>query len=283
MNDGRDVLSRSAAGPDLTLRYGDLPDQVADVRLPTTAEARPLVIVVHGGFWMAEFDRTHAGPQSAALAAAGYVVATVDYRRLGQTGGGWPGTFDDVAALTDAVPALVADALPDRVDTTRAVLVGHSAGGHLAAWAAARHRLPPESPWHRTTPIDARVVSLAGVLDLDLSERLGLGAHAAKHLLGGSPRRRPDRYAVASPAALVPTGGRLIAVHGLRDKVVPVEMSRRYVDLARAAGDAVDLLEIPDCGHFELIDPLSRAWPTVLTAVAMIMKDPRGSSPLDPS
>jgi acetyl esterase/lipase len=260
-------LSRPAVAPDLTLRYGDLPDQVADVRLPPDDGQRPLVLVVHGGFWKAEFDRAHAGPQSVALADAGYVVATVDYRRVGQPDGGWPGTFDDLAALTDAVPSLIEKALPDRVSTTRTVLIGHSAGGHLAAWAAARHRLPKESPWHRSDPLGVGVVSLAGVLDLELSERLGLGGHAAGRLLGGSPRRQRDRYALANPAALLPTGGRLIAVHGARDDTVPVEMSRRYVEGALTVGDQAELVEIADCGHFELIDPLSAAWPVVLAAV----------------
>jgi acetyl esterase/lipase len=266
--DPGDVLSRPVAAPQLTLRYGDLPDQVADVRLPSGDATRPLVVVIHGGFWMAEFDRAHAGPQSVGLAEAGYVVATVDYRRVGQRGGGWPGTFDDLAALTDAMPSLVADALPGRVDTTRTVLVGHSAGGQLAAWAAARHRLPQESPWHRDTSLDVGVVSLAGVLDLELSEQLGLGGHAASQLLGGSPRRRTDRYSLANPAALLPTGGRLVAVHGTRDEIVPVEMSRGYVDRALSAGDHAELMEIDGCGHFELIDPRSAAWPTVLAAVA---------------
>jgi acetyl esterase/lipase len=266
--DPGDVFSPPAAPPHLTLGYGELPDQVADVRLPSGAAACPLVVVVHGGFWKAEFDRAHAGPQSAGLAAAGYVVATVDYRRVGQPGGGWPGTFDDLAALTDAVPSLVADALPGRVDRTRTVLVGHSAGGHLAAWAAARHRLPRESPWHRTTPLAVGVVSLAGVLDLEQSERLGLGGHAASKLLDGSPRRQRGRYALADPSALLPTGGRLIAVHGTRDESVPLEISKRYVDRALAAGDHAELVEIDGCGHDELIDPLSLAWPTVLAAVA---------------
>jgi acetyl esterase/lipase len=240
---------------------------VADVRLPPGNGPRPLVVVVHGGFWKAEFGRAHAGPQSVGLAGAGYVVATVDYRRVGQPGGGWPGTFDDLAALTDAVPELVKTALPDRVDTTRTVLVGHSAGAHLAAWAAARHRLPKESSWQRSDPLDVSLVSLAGVLDLELSERLGLGGHAASRLLGGSPRHQRDRYSLANPTALLPTGGRLIAVHGTRDDTVPVEMSRRYVDQALTAGDQVELVEIDDCGHYELIDPLSAAWPAVLDAI----------------
>jgi acetyl esterase/lipase len=304
MSDAGDALSRTDA-PHLTLRYGDLPDQVVDVRLPASEERRPLVVVVHGGFWKAEFDRAHAGPQSVGLADAGYVVATVDYRRVGQRGGGWPGTFDDLAALTDAVPSLLADARPDRVDISRTVLVGHSAGGHLAAWAAARHRLPPESAWHRDDPLDVGVVSLGGVLDLEASERLGLGGHAARALLDGSPRRQPDRYALTNPAALVPTGGRLVAVHGADDEIVPITLSRRYVDLALAAGDPAELVEIAGCGHFELIDPLSAAWPAVLAAVGralqprpasslpasslpatslpVIMKDLTGSRPTDPS
>jgi acetyl esterase/lipase len=274
--DHRDALSRAA--PHLTLRYGDLPDQVADVRLPTGEQPRPLVVVVHGGFWKAEYDRAHAAAQSVGLAAAGYVVATVDYRRVGQPGGGWPGTFDDLAALTDAVPSLVAAALPGRVDTSHTVLVGHSAGAHLAAWSAARHRLPDESPWHRTDPLDVPVVALAGVLDLDRCDRLGLGGHAARRLLGGSRRRQRDRYALANPAALLPTGGRLVAVHGTGDDTVPVEMSREYVDAARAAGDAAELVEIADCGHFELIEPTSHAWPSVLAAITAALSDDREGS-----
>jgi acetyl esterase/lipase len=268
-------LSRLATAPDQTLHYGGLPDHVVDVRLPSTDAARPLVVVVHGGFWKAEYDRAHAGPQSVGLAHAGYVVATVDYRRVGQPGGGWPGTFDDLAALSDTVPSLVAAALPNRVDTTHTVLVGHSAGAHLAAWAAARHRLPDESPWHRAAPLDVPVVSLAGVLDLEQSDRLGLGGHAARKLLGGSPRRRPDRYAVANPTALLPTGGRLVAVHGSRDDTVPVEMSTRYVDRARTAGDQAQLVEVADCGHFDLIDPSSDAWPAVLAAIETALSRPR--------
>jgi len=194
----------------LTLRYGDLPDHVADLRLPPDDGPSPLVVVVHGGFWKAEFDRAHAGSQSVGLAKAGYVVATVDYRRVGQPGGGWPGTFDDLAALTDAVPSLVSKALPDRVGPARTVLVGHSAGAHLAAWAAARHRLPQESPWHRSAPLDASVVSLAGVLDLELSEQLGLGGHAARRLLGGSPRRQRDRYRLPHPPPRPAPGGRRV-------------------------------------------------------------------------
>jgi len=266
----RDVLARAAPPPDLTLSYGPAPEHLVDVRLPAAPGARPLLVVVHGGFWMAAYDRVHTGPQSAGLADAGHVVATVEYRRVGQRGGGWPGTFDDMALLADTVPRLLAEALPGRVDVASTVLVGHSAGGHLAVWAASRHRLPAGSPWHLPARPAVAVVALAGVLDLEHSERLGLGGHAAKALLGGSPRRRPERYAEADPAGLLPTGVRTVLVHGTADAAVPVEVSRAYAERATAAGDDATLHELEGIGHYELIDPLSSAWPAVLAAVTSL-------------
>ena len=253
-----------------SLSYGPLPEQVADLRLPAaTGRPAPLVVVVHGGFWRDEWDRAHAGPQSDGLAAAGYVVATVEYRRVGGSGG-WPATLDDVALLGDTLPGLVADAVGDLVDRAQTVLVGHSAGGHLVAWSAARHRLPVDSPWHRETALPVGVVSLAGVLDLGLSERLGLGGHAARALLGGSPDEQPDRYAAADPAGLLPTGVRTVLVHGTLDEDVPVEVSRSFRAVAAAAGDDVTLHELAGVDHMSLVDPTSPAWPAVLAAVAAV-------------
>jgi acetyl esterase/lipase len=256
------------SAPDLTLSYGALPEHVVDLRLPVAAAGpAALVVVVHGGFWKAEWDRAHAAEQSAGLAATGHVVATVEYRRVRMAGGGWPGTLDDVAMLTDTVPALVAAALPGRVDEARTVLVGHSAGGHLVTWAASRHRLPSSSPWHRAEPLPVGVVSLAGVLDLTLAHRLGLGGGATEALLSGGPDDRPERYAVADPARLLPTGVPTVAVHGSRDEEVPLELSRSYAAAAAAAGQHVALHELPGVDHMALIDPTSSAWPTVLAAV----------------
>ncbi|MDR2983503.1 MAG: alpha/beta hydrolase, partial [Nocardiopsaceae bacterium] len=155
---GTDVLSRAARPPDLVLRYGDDPDQVADVHIPpVVAEvaedtgARALfTIFLHGGFWRAEYGREHIRPLAEALANAGIVVCAPEYRRTGQPGGGWPGTFDDVAAAVDRLPGLVAEATGGRVTSNPSgvVLAGHSAGGHLALWAASRHHLAPGSRWH---------------------------------------------------------------------------------------------------------------------------------------
>ncbi len=136
--DPRAVLTRPAPEPDRTVAYGDAPDQVADLRLPAGAgPARPLVVVVHGGFWRAEYDRRHTGPLAAALAAHGYPVAQLEYRRTGQPGGGWPGTLTDVLTGVAELPVLAAEALPGRVSLAAPILVGHSAGGHLALYVAA--------------------------------------------------------------------------------------------------------------------------------------------------
>lgn len=298
MRDPREVLTRTAPPPRLTVAYGDLPDQVADVWLPDapslpglpgvpagksgnratgegkSGKAVPLVVVVHGGFWRAEYDRRHTRPQCAGLAAAGYAVAAIEYRRVG-SGGGWPATFDDVAVALDAVPALVAEATaggPVRAAPERVVHVGHSAGAHLAVWAASRHRLPPGAPWAGESSVGPRpagVVALAGVLDLHAAAELDLDHGAVRALLGGGPAERPDRYAAVDPLRLVPAGVPVTLLHGADDRYVPPDFSRRY---AAAAGAGTTLRELTSVGHFDLIDPESSAWPAVLDAVAEVLR-----------
>jgi acetyl esterase/lipase len=266
------VLDRPAPPPDVTLSYGPGSENVVDVRLPASRAPAPLVVVVHGGFWRTAFDRAHVGLQSAGLAEAGYVVATVEYRRVGRVGSGWPHTLDDAALFADTVPTLLAGSLPGRVELGRTVFVGHSAGGHLVTWLAARHRLPASSPWAAANPLAGAVVSLAGVVDLSLAEELGLGQHATAALLGGSPAKRPDRYAQADPARLLPTGVRTVLVQGLDDTVVPPAVSRSYAAAARAAGDDVALHELAGADHYDVVDPTSAAWPAVLSAVAEALR-----------
>jgi acetyl esterase/lipase len=273
--DPNDVLTRSAPQPDRILRYGPGPEHIADLRLPagwgnrrgSASGTAMLVLLLHGGFWRAAYDRTHTGPLAAALAREGFVVCTPEFRRVGQPGGGWPGTFDDVAAAVDTLPGLVRSAVTGPAGGWRLLLAGHSAGGHLALWAAGRHRLAPDVPWHAgPDPLGLGVVALAPVSDLAACYRERLSNDAAGELLGGGPGQQPGRYAVADPAALVPLGVPVRIVHGSADDTVPIEMSRRFAAHARAAGDDVVLSELVGCGHLDVIDPLSPAWGPVLGA-----------------
>ncbi len=259
----REVLSRSAPRPPRTVAYGAHPDQVVDL-WPAPRPGAPLVLLVHGGFWRAEYDRRHVRPMANALAAHGYMVAVPEYRRTGTAGGGWPGTFDDVATAADAAPTLAAHY---GADPARQVWVGHSAGGHLALWAASRHRLPPTSPWHAARPRTG-VLCLAGCVSLSLAALWDLDGGAVRTLLGGPPGDVPERYAAADPGWLLPTELRVTLLHGTADAQVPAAMSRAYASRARRLGDAVALRELPGAEHFALIDPRSTVWPEALAAVA---------------
>ncbi len=265
-----DVLTRAAPPPDQVIRYGPGPEQVADLRLPAApGPPAPLVIFLHGGFWRVAYDRAHTGPLATGLAAAGYAVCVPEFRRTGQPGGGWPGTFDDVAAATGRLPGLVrATAGPGVVASGPALLAGHSAGGHLALWAAARHRLPAGSPWRLPGPAARGVVALGAVSCLAACHGQNLGDGAAAALMGGGPDRHRDRYQAADPAALLPIGCPVRLVHGTLDDVVPLAMSRTFADLARRAGDDCQLTAPAGASHADVIDPLSPAWPQVLAVFA---------------
>jgi len=158
----RDVLNRPAAPPDDTVRYGPGPEQVASVWRPRSGAlaTAPVVMFLHGGFWRATYDRTHVGPLAVTLAEAGFLVCAPEYRRTG-AGGGWPATFDDIAAAVDVLPGVLSD-LGGPPPSSGLVLGGHSAGGHLALWAAARHRLPADAPWHGPSPGSRIVADLGG-------------------------------------------------------------------------------------------------------------------------
>jgi acetyl esterase/lipase len=249
-----DVLSRPARPADLTISYGRA-DQDAGLWLPPAADApAALVLFLHGGFWRAAYDRKHAGPLAEGLAASGFAVCVPEYRRVGQPGGGWPGTFDDVLAAVTRLPALAAEAAGGRrVNGGPPILAGHSAGGHLALWAAGQ----------RPAAFRA-VVSMAGVCDLVRCDLEGLGQGAASALMGGSSRQLPDRYREADPMAAIPTGARVILLHGTADDRVPSQQSADYASAASSAGDDARCVLLPVAGHFDVIDPLSAAWPAVL-------------------
>jgi acetyl esterase/lipase len=252
--------ARSRAGP----RVGEWAPGVVTrmVRHGERPSHAPLVILVHGGFWRQKYDRAHIAPLAAALAAHGHPVASVEYRRAGSGGaGGWPHTFTDVAAAMDAVPALVAAAAPEQVGAGPPCYAGHSAGGHLALWAALRHRLPPGAPGRRDSPpAVGGVLALAPVCDLAEAYRRNLDLGAAGLLVGAAPAQAPERYAAVNPATLPAPDAPTTLLHGRADGRVPVVLSREY-----AASHPVHLVELDGVDHFSLIDPESAAWPVVLS------------------
>lgn len=242
-----------------TIRYGPSDSQAGDLYVPGIPRP-PVVCLLHGGFWRLPYGRGELAPIAEDLAARGFAVWNLEYRRIGEPGGGWPGTLQDVAAGVDHLATLVADGAD--LELGQVTVVGHSAGGQLALWLAARDRgLGHASAPSRVRP-DA-VAGLAAVADLAGADSLDSGRGAVKALLGGTPRQHPERYAAASPIALLPLGVRQLIVHGTADDVLPVELARGYVRAARAAGDGVQLVELPGAGHMDYLDPGSAAHATL--------------------
>ncbi|MGW0547359.1 alpha/beta hydrolase [Streptomyces altiplanensis] len=274
------AFSHAAVVPDATAAYGEHPDQVVDFYAPRDGRDRaPLVVVLHGGAWRARYDRQHITPFADFLARRGFAVANVEYRRGGEpsrrhggegpVAGRWPETFDDVAAAMDLLPGLVREALPG-ADIRRTVLTGHSAGGHLALWAAARHVLPPDAPWHLpAAPALRGVVALAPIADFGTARELDVCAGAAVEFVGGKEdfdERRP----YADPAALLPTGIATVLVQGRTDVVVPQAVAEAYTDAAAKAGEPVWLTLLEDVGHFPLIDPAADACAVVAEEIEQL-------------
>jgi acetyl esterase/lipase len=235
--------------------YGPGPDQFLEVSLPPGTGPAPVVVVLHGGFWRARYGIELARLLAADLAARGWAAVAVEYRRVG-AGGGWPTTLQDVAAALDALPELPGSA---RLDLTDVTVVGHSAGGHLAAWAAGRCRLPAGAPGAGPRVAVTAAVLQAGVLDLAAAVAADLGTAATVDFLGGTPAEVPERYAAADPVRLLPTGATVLCVHGEADTTVPLEQSERYAAAAAAAGDAVEVSVVPG-DHMVVIDVTGQAW-----------------------
>ncbi|WP_329119544.1 alpha/beta hydrolase family protein [Streptomyces sp. NBC_01465] len=266
------VFSHLAVEPDATAAYGEHPDQLVDFYAPRGQDGDgeglvPLVVVLHGGAWRQRVDRAHLTPFAAFLAGRGFGVALVEYRRGGEaegSAGRWPDTLDDVAAALDALPALVREHLP-RADLRRTVLTGHSAGGHLALWAAARQVLPPEAPWHRTTPPFRGVVALAPIAHFARSRELDVCDGAVDAFLGAEGR---DEW--ADPSALLPTGIATAVVQGRLDETVPMQVSEAFVDAAAKEGEVVGLTLLDGVAHFALIDPAADACAVVAEEIAQL-------------
>ncbi|MFF7737417.1 alpha/beta hydrolase fold domain-containing protein [Streptomyces sp. NPDC007984] len=271
----KSAFSHAPVDPDATAAYGDHPDQVIDFFAPRRAGGpgpAPVVLVLHGGAWRAPYDRRHISPFADFLARRGFAVASAEYRRGGaddSVAGRWPDTFDDVAAALDALPALVRELLP-QADPRRTVLTGHSAGGHLALWGAARHVLPVGSPWRGGSPATLRgVVALAPIADFAIADKLDVCGGAARQLLGGDEHfaeRRPH----ADPALLLPTGIATTLVQGRTDLDVPQAVAESYAEAAAKAGEMVGVTLLEDVGHFPLIDPAADACAVVVEEIAQL-------------
>ncbi|WP_326651489.1 MULTISPECIES: alpha/beta hydrolase [unclassified Streptomyces] len=273
------LLSHPVVAPDASVAYGEHPDQVVDFYAPRGGLAGvPLVVMLHGGAWRSAYDRQHVTPFVDFLARRGLAVANVEYRRGSElpqqrgseaVAGRWPETFDDVAAAMDALPGLVKDVLP-QADARRTVVTGHSAGGQLALWAAARHLLPAGSPWRLAAPPALRgVVALAPVADFTQAVALDVCGGAVKQFLGGDAQF-DARRAHADPAVLLPTGIATTVVQGRTDIVVPYAVPEAYVDAAAKAGETVGLTLLEDVGHFPLIDPAADACAVVAEEIAQL-------------
>jgi acetyl esterase/lipase len=244
------ILSQKPPEPDLRLAYGQDPNQFVDVRVPAGPGPHPVVFFIHGGYWRARYDLTHAGHLCAALKKNGVATWNVEYRRVGNPGGGWPGTFEDVRSAYHALREHAKDRA-HKLDSTRTCVAGHSAGGHLAVCLAA---------FEKTV---TRVLSLAGVLDLRRAWELHLSNDAVVEFLGGTPSSVPDHYREASPAERSIPQAMQTLVHGASDKSVPYEISRDYAAGKKKSGEQVELITLPGTGHFEIIDPGSAAWTKV--------------------
>lgn len=270
-----------------TIAYGPEPSQVGELYLPPNPGPHPVVVLVHGGYWTAMVDRREVTRLADDLVGHGYAVWNIEYRRIGEPGGGWPGTLQDVADAIDAV----AD-LDPALDTDQMIVVGHSAGGHLAVWTAHRTVLPDGAPGAnpRVTPVGA--VSLAGILDLTSADATALGSELSdpeaepprgappemwsavaadagegvvRLLLGGRSADVPDRYAAASPKELPDAGVPMLIIHGAADDLVSPAYSRSYADASIANGAETRYVELPGTDHFAVIDPDGAAWAAVRT------------------
>jgi acetyl esterase/lipase len=275
------ILDRTPPKADVRLPYGPLPLQFGDLWLPKpTGDAKhrwPLVVLVHGGWWKNAYDLGYAGFLCNAMKAQGVAVWSLEYRRMGDEGGGWPGTMQDVAAGLDHVAEL-AKAYP--LNTSKVIAAGHSAGGHLAFWLAGRHHIPHSSVLALPQPSVALrgVVGLAGAVDLRLTIDLGgffsfsNGAPAVRALMGGDPKQYPERYAAANPGELLPLGVKQILVQGSEDDQIPPQLPNRWADNARRQGDAVEVKIVPGTDHFDIVDPESNAWPTSRDAMLSLLR-----------
>ena len=273
MNPIDNVMERTPPKADVRIAYGPGEFQFGELWMPAGAKGKPVPVVVflHGGWWQAQYDLAYAGELCAALKAEGVAVWSVEYRRVGNDGGGWPGTFQDAAAGFDFVAKL---AQTYSLDLARVVAMGHSAGGHLAFWLAGRHHVPESSGLHSAPQVPLHgVIALAGAVDLRLTIDLSgyfTFAHdkaEVESLMGGLPKEFPERYRAGNPGDLLPLNVPQALIQGTEDGQIPPQLPRRWAEMAKRQGDPVTVTMVQLADHFDVVDPRSRAWPAVKAAV----------------
>ncbi|MEO8964404.1 MAG: alpha/beta hydrolase [Gammaproteobacteria bacterium] len=273
-----DVNALHSAAADQQIAYGKDPLQFAELRLPHKPGPYPVVIIIHGGCWVSKFADLHNTAALAdALRASGYATWNVEYRREDNAGGGWPGTFTDVAQAADFLPT-IADKYS--LDLNRVIVIGHSAGGQLALWLAARHRLPTSGPLYSAKPLAVRgVVTLGGVTDMKAfreynnSRRICDSSDVIGNLLGQTEEKITERYRSVSPIELLPFNVPQILIYGKDDKIVPATFGKTYQQVAQSKGDKVKIVEVPYAAHHELIVPNSVSWPVLHSAIKSLIKN----------
>jgi acetyl esterase/lipase len=266
------AMARSTPAVAERIAYGEASSQFGELWLPQAVGPVPVVILVHGGCWQSGYALDLMDPMAGDLYRQGIAVWNIEYRRLGESGGGYPGTFFDVGQAIDALRTSPRRA---QLDLARIVAIGHSAGGHLALWAAARHRVPQGSPLRVGEPLRiGGVVTLAGINDLARYAANGPacgGAETIDALTGARTRPQGTALSDTSPAALLPIGVRQVVASGTSDGIVPARFGHDYAALAQRAGDPVELLDLPG-DHFALIDPGSSAWATLRAKIIELLK-----------
>ena len=268
-----DLAALPSLPPDRRIKYGEDSSEYGELRVPSGTGPHPVAILIHGGCFKAAYATTRdLSAMADALKNQGIATWNVEYRRVGQTGGGWPGTYLDVGNAVDYLRTIAGEY---NLDLKRVVLVGHSAGGNLAMWAAGRSRLPLESPVRTPDPLPIRgVVNLAGPMDLTANIP-GYQAlcrdSVITSLMGGTPATVPDRYAQASAIKLLPLGTPQVVIIGEHEDFVPRPIAESYVDAATRSGDQARLIVIPGVGHFEIASPRATTWETVSSTIRYLL------------
>jgi len=250
------------------ISYGSHLSQFGVLRIPKESAKFPVIVTIHGGFWQSKYNLEENNPMVEDLTRRGFGTWNIEYRRVGEKGGGWPGTFNDVV---DAVNHLAHLHEYDQLDTSQVTIIGHSAGGHLALWLASRNqRNEIDGVFKRLTMPIQKVISLAGVTDLkkmwNIHKEQGIDS-PVETFMAGTPEEVAERYKIASPIDLLPFGLNQVLIHGELDRHVPVELSKDYYHRAMKKEDRVQLITLPEIEHFKLIDPDSEAWESVVNSL----------------